>query len=276
METAQSVRNAFDLTGRVALVTGAGSGIGRALARRFAAEGARAVVVADLNAPAAEAVAEEIGGLAVPTDVGLEADIQALIERAVKANGPIDLFFSNAGVPGPGGGPEASDEEWQRTWEINLMAHVWAARALLPAMVQRGEGYLVSTASAAGLLTQVSAAAYSVTKAAAVSLAEWLAVNYGDAGIKVSVLCPQGVRTPMLDLALEDPIGAAPLVAGGLLDPEEVAEAVIAGIREERLLILPHPVVADHMALKATQPDRWVKGMRKLVRAAKAAAESAG
>ncbi|MDQ6606896.1 MAG: SDR family oxidoreductase [Actinomycetota bacterium] len=260
----------MEIEGRHVVVTGAGSGIGRALARRFAAEGAKAVVVADLNAAAAEAVGEEIGALALPTDVGREADIKALIERAVQANGPIDLFFSNAGVPGPAGGPEASDQEWQRTWEINLMAHVWAARALLPAMVQRGEGYLLSTASAAGLLTQVSAAAYSVTKAAAVSLAEWLAVNYGDAGIKVSVLCPQGVRTPMLDLALEDPVGAAPLVAGGLLDPEEVAEAVVAGIREERLLILPHPVVADHMALKATQPDRWVKGMRRLVREAKA------
>ena len=189
--------------------------------------------------------------------------------RAREAGGPIDLFFSNAGVPGPGGGPEASDEEWQRTWEINTMAHVWAARAVLPEMVQRGEGYLLSTASAAGLLTQVGALAYSVTKHAAVAVAEWLAITYGDAGVRVSCLCPQGVRTPMLELALEDPIGAAPLLAEGLLEPEDVAEAVIEGIREERFLILPHPQVADHMALKATQPERWLRGMRRLVRQAR-------
>jgi NAD(P)-dependent dehydrogenase (short-subunit alcohol dehydrogenase family) len=266
----------MELKERHVVVTGAGSGIGRALARRFAAEGARAVVVADLNLEAAQAVAHEFGGLAVRVDVGREAELVALVKRAREWAGPIDLFFSNAGVPGPAGGPEAPDAEWQQTWEVNFMAHVWAARAVLPEMVERGDGYLASTASAAGLLTQVSAAAYSATKAAAVSLAEWIAVNYGDAGIKVSVLCPQGVRTPMLDLALADPIGAAPLVAGGLLEPEEVAEAVVQGLREERMLILPHAEVANHMALKATQPDRWIKGMRKLVRAARAGAARDG
>jgi NAD(P)-dependent dehydrogenase (short-subunit alcohol dehydrogenase family) len=261
----------MELADRHVVITGAGSGIGRALARRMAAEGARAVVLADLDLGSAEAAAGEIGGLAIETDVSKETSIRALVSQARDANGPIDLFCSNAGVPGPGGGPEAPDDEWQRTWEINVMAHVWAARALLPEMVARGEGYLLSTASAAGLLTQVSALAYSATKHAAVAVAEWVAINYGDMGIKVSCLCPQGVRTPMLDTALEDPIGAAPLLAGGLLEPEEVAAAVIAGIRDERFLILPHEQVSRHMALKGTDPERWLKGMRGLVRAAREA-----
>jgi NAD(P)-dependent dehydrogenase (short-subunit alcohol dehydrogenase family) len=261
----------MELADRHVVVTGAGSGIGRALARRFAAEGARAVVVADLNGANAEAVAAEIGGTPVTVDVGREDEIRALVDRARSEHGPIDLFFSNAGVPGPSGGPEASNEEWQGTWEVNAMAHVWAARALLPEMIERGDGYLASTASAAGLLTQVGALAYSVTKHAAVAVAEWLAITYGDAGIKVSCLCPQGVRTPMLDQALEDPIGAAPLIAEGLLEPEEVAAAVVAGIREERFLILPHPAVADHLAIKASQNERWLRGMRRLVRRAREA-----
>jgi NAD(P)-dependent dehydrogenase (short-subunit alcohol dehydrogenase family) len=192
-----------------------------------------------------------------------------LISRAVEVNGPIDLFFSNAGVPGPAGGPEAPDDAWQQIWEVNVMAHVWAARALLPPMLERGEGYLVSTASAAGLLTQVGALAYSVTKHAAVAVAEWLAITYGDRGVKVSCLCPQGVRTPMLDAALDDPIGAAPLLAEGVLEPEDVAEAVVEAVREERFLILPHEAVSRHMALKAAEPERWLRGMRRLVRNAR-------
>jgi NAD(P)-dependent dehydrogenase (short-subunit alcohol dehydrogenase family) len=261
----------MELAGRHVIITGGAGGIGRALARASAAEGARAVVVADLDGQAAQAVAQEIGGLALETDVGQEEQIKALVVRAREANGPIDLFCSNAGIAGPGGGPEASDDQWQRTWETNAMAHVWAARALLPEMVARGEGYLLSTASAAGLLTQVSALAYSATKHAAVAIAEWLAINYADAGIKVSCLCPQGVRTPLLDLALEDPVGAAPLLAEGVLEPEDVAAAVIDGIREERFLILPHEAVARHMALKAAQPERWLSGMRRLVRQAREA-----
>ena len=252
--------------GRHVVLTGGASGIGRALARARAGEGPRAVVLADLDGQAAQAIAQEIGGLALETDVSQEALIKALVVRAREANGPIDLFCSNAGIAGPAGGPEAPDDQWQRTWEINVMAHVWAARALLPEMVARGEGYLLNTASAAGLLTQVGALAYSATKHAAVSVAEWLAINYGDAGVKVSCLCPQGVRTPMLDLALDDPVGAAPLLAEGVLEPEDVAAAVIAGIREERFLILPHEAVAKHMALKGTQPERWLRGMRRLVR----------
>src|ERR1039458_9827577 len=194
----------MELADRHVVVTGAASGIGRALAQRFAAEGARVVVVADLELQAARDVAGEFGGLAIRTDVSRVAEIEALVAQAVKANGPIDLFCSNAGIGGPAGGPEAPDAELQRTWEINVMSHVWAARALLPAMLARREGYLLNTASAAGLLTQLSALGYSMTKHASVAVAEWLAITYGDAGIKVSCLCPQAVRTPMLDLRSEE------------------------------------------------------------------------
>jgi NAD(P)-dependent dehydrogenase (short-subunit alcohol dehydrogenase family) len=259
-----------ELAGKHVVVTGAASGIGRACAARFVAEGAR-VVAADRDQARVRAVGEEIGALAVGADVSRESEITALIAAAQEHHGPIDLFFSNAGVAGPGGGPEAPDAALQETWEINVLAHVWAARALLPAWLDRGEGYLLSTASAAGLLTQVSALAYSITKHAAVALAEWLSITYGDAGIKVSCLCPQGVRTPMLDVALEDPIGAAPLLAGGVMEPDEVAAVVVEGVRDERFLILPHAEVANHMALKGAQPERWLKGMRKLVRQAREA-----
>jgi NAD(P)-dependent dehydrogenase (short-subunit alcohol dehydrogenase family) len=262
-----------ELAGKHVVVTGAASGIGRACAARFVTEGAR-VIVSDRDGAKVQAVATQIGATAVAADVGREAQIVDLIAAAEAHHGPIDLFFSNAGVPGPGGGPEAPDDDLQQTWEINVMAHVWAARALLPGWVSRGDGYLLSTASAAGLLTQVSAMAYSITKHAAVALAEWLSITYADAGIKVSCLCPQGVRTPMLDVALDDPVGAAPLLAGGLLDPEDVADAVVAGVRHERLLILPHEDVAKYMALKGAQPERWLSGMRRLVREAREAREA--
>jgi NAD(P)-dependent dehydrogenase (short-subunit alcohol dehydrogenase family) len=264
-----------DIADRHVVITGAGSGIGRSLARRIAADGARAVVVSDVDAGAAASVAEEIGGIAVPADVSREGEIRALVAQAIEAHGPIDVFCSNAGIPGPAGGPEAPDDEWQRTWDINVMAHVWAARAVLPDMVTRGEGYLVNTASAAGLLTQVSALAYSATKHAAIAVAEWLAINYGAAGIKVSCLCPQAVSTPMLDLALGEPVGAATLRAGGVISPDDVAESAIAGMREERFLILPHPDVAKHMALKGAEPERWLAGMRAFVRSARDAATEA-
>lgn len=262
----------MELTRKHVVITGAGSGIGRACARRFAAEGAR-VVVADLNLEPVQTLASEIDGLAVQTDVSREQDIRRLVAQARDDGGSIDLFFSNAGVPGPPGGPEAPNDELQRTWEINVMAHLWAARAVLPEMVARGEGYLLSTASAAGLLTQVAALAYSITKHAAVALAEWISITYADAGIKVSCLCPQAVRTPMLEVALEDPVSAAPLLAGGVVEPEEVADAVVAGLREERFLILPHEEVARHMALKGSQPERWLNGMRRLVHDARAESE---
>jgi NAD(P)-dependent dehydrogenase (short-subunit alcohol dehydrogenase family) len=245
-------------------VTGGASGIGAALCRHFAAEGAH-VVVADLDGEGAATVAEEIGGLGVRTDVGREEEIQALVARAEEAGGPIDLFFSNAGVPGPGGGPvEVPVDAWQPTWEVNVLAHVWAARALLPGMLERGDGYLLNTASAAGLLTHVAALPYSVTKHAAVALAEWLSINYRDAGVKVSCLCPQAVRTPMMMATVEDESGASVLASGAMIEPGDVADVVVEAIRDERFLILPHPEVADYMAVKATQPERWLAGMRKL------------
>jgi NAD(P)-dependent dehydrogenase (short-subunit alcohol dehydrogenase family) len=258
----------MELRDRHVVVTGAAGGIGGAVARRFAAEGARAVVVADVDAAGAHAVAEEIGHHAAQVDVRNQDSIRALVKDATEAHGPIDLFFSNAGIAGPGGGPEGDDDAWQATWEINTMAHVWAARAVLPGMIGRGEGYLVSTASAAGLLTQVDALAYSVTKHAAVAVAEWLAVNYRDAGIRVSCVCPQAVRTPMLDAAAEGSAGMRSMEASGaILQPEDVAEAVVGGIREERFLILPHPEVARYMQHKANDPDRWLERMRQFVRA---------
>lgn len=259
----------MQLSGRHVVVTGGAGGIGGALSQRLAQEGAR-VVVADRDRAAAEAVAEPIGALAVQFDAARESDVQALIARATDANGPIDIFISNAGVPGGMGGAETPDETWEEAWHVNVMAHVWAARALLPEMLDRREGYLINTASAAGLLTQVSSLVYSVTKHAAVSLAEWLAIEYGDAGIRVSCICPQGVRTPMLELAMDEPAGAAALMAGGVIEPEDVAAAVVAGIADERLLILPHEEVAQHMALKGSDPERWIAGMRRLVRNARA------
>ncbi|HYM54007.1 MAG TPA: SDR family oxidoreductase [Solirubrobacteraceae bacterium] len=259
----------MELSGRHVVVTGGAGGIGRALVRRFAAEGARAVVVADRELEPARSMAAEVGGLAVELDAGREDSVRALIAEATAAHGPIDIFFSNAGVPGAMGGPEAPDDAWDEAWRVNVMAHVWAARALLPEMAERGEGYLINTASAAGLLTQVSSLIYSVTKHAAVSLAEWLAIEYGDSGVRISCLCPQGVRTPMLDLAMDDPAAAAALTAGGLIEPEDVADAVVAGIRDERLLILPHENVAGFLALKGSDPERWLRGMRRIVREAR-------
>ncbi len=262
----------MELNDRSVVITGAGSGIGAALARRFAAERPRSLVLADLNIDGAESVAAEVGGVAVQTDVGREDDVKQLIERARQVAGPVDVFFSNAGIPGPDGGPpEAPEEEWERAWRVNVMAHVWAARALLPEMVERGDGYLLSTASAAGILTQVGALVYSVTKHAAVAVAEWLAITYGDSGIKVSCLCPMGVRTPMLEMALDDPIGSAALLQDELLEPEDVAESVVAGIREERFLIFPHPQLGKYMAFKASENERWLRGMRRMVQRARSA-----
>jgi NAD(P)-dependent dehydrogenase (short-subunit alcohol dehydrogenase family) len=253
----------MEVSGRHVVVTGAASGIGRALARRFAAEGARAVVAADLDPDGLSALAGETGGLGIATDVSREADIIALVAQATEANGPIDLFCSNAGI-GVGGGPEASDEDWDRIWQINVMAHVYAARAVLPDMLARREGYLLNTASAAGLLTNLGALPYSVTKHAAVALAEWMSITYGDRGIRVSCLCPQGVRTSMLMAGLDDTSGAVVLASGEMIEPEDVAEAVVAGIRAERFLILPHPEVSTYLAHKGADPERWLAGMRRL------------
>ncbi len=255
----------MDLRDRNVVITGAASGIGRACAARFAAEGAR-LVLADLDEQGVDLVAQDLGAVGMRADVGRERDVRAVIDAAQRHHGPIDLFYSNAGVGGPPGGPEAPDEQLQHTWEVNVMSHVWAARALLPEMVARGSGYLVSTASAAGVLTQLSALGYSITKHAAVALAEWLHITYADAGIKVSCVCPQGVNTPMFRMAVQaDPVGNAPMVAQPVLEPEDVAEAVLAGIAQERFLILPHEEVAGFMAVKGAQPERWLEGMRALL-----------
>jgi NAD(P)-dependent dehydrogenase (short-subunit alcohol dehydrogenase family) len=247
------------LKDKVAVVTGGASGIGRALCVRFKAEGAKAVVVADIQAAAAALVAKEVGGVAIETNVARESEIQRLVKRTTEQFGAIDLFCSNAGIGE--GGVEASDSDWQRSWEINVMAHVYAARAVLPAMLARGEGYLLQTVSAAGLLTQVGAAPYSVTKHAAEAFAEWLAITYGDRGIRVSALCPQGVRTPMLEAAESGP-GA--FLSQNAITPEFVADCVVEALAEERFLILPHPEVARYYLNRASDTGRWLQGMRRL------------
>lgn len=245
---------------QVVVVTGGANGIGRALCRRFAKEGARAIVVADIDAEGAARVAQEIGSRAVVTDVGKERDVANLVRLATHAYGPIDLFCSNAGIAIEGG-PETPDADWQRIWQINVMAHVYAARAVLPGMVARGRGYLLHTASAAGLLTLLGSAPYSVTKHAAVAFAEWLAITYEPKGIKVSCLCPLGVRTDMVASATG---GVGALLRDGAIEPDAVADAVVAGLREERFVILPHPEVAEYFRRKAGDYDRWLRGMRRL------------
>jgi NAD(P)-dependent dehydrogenase (short-subunit alcohol dehydrogenase family) len=248
------------IPGKIIVVTGAASGIGRALARRFAAEGARLVVAADRDEPGARATAQEIGGVAFTVDVSREADIESLIETVEAEHGPIDLFCSNAGIV-VGGGAEVADAGWTRIWEINVMAHVWAARHLVPRMIARGGGYLLNTASAAGLLSQIGSAPYAVTKHAAVGLAEWLAITHGDDGIKVSVLCPQAVRTAMT-AGNEDGVASV----DGMMEPEAVAQACLTAIEAEEFLILPHPEVLDYMRRKTADYGRWIGGMRKLNR----------
>lgn len=251
----------MQIPNKVIVVTGAANGIGRALSRRFAAEGARAVFVADLDGNAATAVAREIGGVGCQTDVSREADLIRLVRLAEEKFGHIDLFCSNAGIFVKGG-VDVPDEDWQRIWEVNVLAHVYAARSVLPGMIARGGGYLLQTASAAGLLTQIGSAPYSVTKHAALALAEWLAITHYDDGIRVSVLCPQGVRTNMLAGAAHTGVGA--LLRDTALEPEQVAEEVIRALAAERFLILPHPEVAGYFQRKAADYERWLRGMRRL------------
>ncbi len=261
----------MEINGKIVVVTGAASGIGRGLARRFAAEGARAVVAVDYDEAGAALVADEInaGGsttaIALRADVSNEDDLVATIERTETDFGPIDLFCSNAGIIVIGG-QELPDDEWRRIIDVNLMAHIYAARHLVPRMLERGGGYLLNTCSAAGLLTQIGSAPYSVTKHAALSFAEWLAVTYGDRGLKVSALCPQAVESKMTmgaSSATGDDSGG---VAGvnGMLTPVQVADAVIEGLGDERFLILPHPEVAEYFRRKASDYDRWLAGMRRL------------
>ena len=253
----------MEVQDKTIVVTGGASGIGRAMCERFAAEGARHVVVADLNGDGAEAVAEQIvssgkaGATARQVDVGVEAELIDLIDDAESRFGPIDLFCSNAGI-GLGNGLDEPDEVWETIWRVNTQSHVWVARHLVPKMIARGGGYLLNTASAAGLLTQIGSVTYAVTKHAAVALAEWISITHGRDGIKVSVLCPQAVRTPMT--------AGGPGVAAvdGMIEPEQVTDAVIEALREERFLVLPHPQVAEYIRRKATDYDRWLHGMRRL------------
>ncbi|WP_421937211.1 SDR family oxidoreductase [Phenylobacterium sp.] len=250
----------MELKDRIVVVTGAASGIGRALCVRFAKEGAKAIICADRDEPGARATAEMVGGRAFRTDVSKEGDIRALIDTVEAEVGPIDLFCSNAGI-GVGGGAETPDADWQRIWDINVMAHVWAARHLVPLMAARGGGYLMNTASAAGLLSQIGSAPYAVTKHAAVGLAEWLAITHGDQGIKVSVLCPQAVKTAM---TAGNPDGVASI--DGMMEPEFLADVVVQSLEKEEFLILPHPEVLTYMRNKTNDYGRWIGGMRKLNR----------
>jgi NAD(P)-dependent dehydrogenase (short-subunit alcohol dehydrogenase family) len=254
----------MQLRGRRVVITGGASGIGRALAEACLAEGAAEVVIADIDRPQVTRVAEEIGAVPATVDVGSEPGLLQLIAGA-QERGPIDLFCSNAGINGPVGGPEVPDAEWDRIWRVNVMSHVWAARALVPAMRERGEGYLLSTASAAGLLTNLGLLPYSVTKHAAVAVAEWLAVTYRADGIRVSCLCPQLVATPMVDAARRVPmLDRAMAAAGETLSPAEVATVTLRAIEREEFLILPHAEVRDHATRRAGENERWLKGMRRL------------
>lgn len=256
------------IEGKVVVVTGAASGIGRALARRFAREGARGIAVADVQREALEAVADEIGGLAAPCDVTDEGAVKALAAAAEERFGPIDVFCSNAGVVRLGG-EEAPDEEWRLNWDLHVMAHVYAARAVAPKMAGRGSGYLVNTASAAGLLTHVESATYAATKHAAVAFAEYLAIAYGDRGVRVSVLCPQAVRTAMT-AGREQGVASV----DGMIEPEVLADEVVKAMEREEFLILPHPQVLEYMRRKTADYDRWLAGMRRLRRKFGARAEN--
>jgi NAD(P)-dependent dehydrogenase (short-subunit alcohol dehydrogenase family) len=247
-----------NVNGAGVVVTGGGSGIGRAYARRLATDGAR-VVVNDLDADAAAAVAAETGGLAVPGDIGTEAGVAGLIEAAAGYLGQIDLYCSNAGTAGGAGASE--EERWQRAWEVNVLAHVRAARLLLPGWLERGGGTFVVTASAAGLLTMLGGASYSATKHAAVGYAEWLAASYAHRGLTVHCVCPQGVRTRMLS---GSSAAGEVVLAPGAIEPEQVAEALAAALADGRFLVLPHPEVHDYYVRRATDTDRWLRGMSRM------------
>jgi NAD(P)-dependent dehydrogenase (short-subunit alcohol dehydrogenase family) len=246
----------MNLSGKVVAVTGGAGGIGAALCRRFASEQAR-VTVGDIDAAGAKALAREIGGLGVGCDVSREADVVNMVERTRAHWGAIDIFCSNAGIIVKGD-IDVDNARWQRIWEINVMAHVYAARAVIPAMLETGGGRLVVTASAAGLLSQIGSAPYSATKHAAVGLAENLAIIYGDRGIRVSVVCPQAVRTDMTRQ------GGGVAAVNGMIEPRQVAEHVIEGLARNRFMILPHPEVLTYMQRKTSDYDRWINGMQRL------------
>jgi NAD(P)-dependent dehydrogenase (short-subunit alcohol dehydrogenase family) len=246
----------MNVQGKVVVITGAASGIGAALARRFRVAGARGLVLADVAREQLAAVASETQALAVPCNVAHEDDIRALVERTESSYGPIDLFCSNAGIARLGD-EDAPDEEWQLNWDVHVMAHVYAVRAVAPRMVARGGGYLLHTASAAGLLSHIQSASYATTKHAAVAFAEWVAIKYRPQGVRVSVLAPQAVRTAMT----ARPDGASVASVDGMLEVEELAECVVQGLAREEFLILPHPIVREYMQRKAADLERWLDGM---------------
>ena len=245
------------LAGKTAIVTGGASGIGKAIAARFIRDGAK-VAIADLQAGPLEAAAKELGALAVPTDVAKEAQIKVLVARTEQHYGPVDVFVSNAGLIRDGD-ETTSDADWELNWQVHLMSHVYAARAVAKQMAARGSGYIVNTASAAGLLTSLPSASYAVTKHAAVAFAEWLSINYADKGVKVSVLCPQAVRTPLIAGR-----GGGAASVDGVIEPEQLAESVVQAMEKEEFLILPHPEVLGYMRRKTNDYDRWLAGMRRL------------
>ena len=258
----------MDIAGKVAIVTGGANGIGKALCERFHAGGARKVVVADLEEANAQAVGASIDGDAFGVDVRSEQSIQAMVAEVERRHGQVDLFCSNAGIIALDGEPwwatSASNETWQAMWEIHVMSHVYAARACLPGMIERGEGYFLNTASAAGLLSQIGDAAYSTTKHAAIGFAESLSITHGDDGIKVSVLCPQAVATRMASEVATGPGVAA--AVDGVITAEQVADTVVEGLAREEFLILPHAEVVQYRQNKAADYDRWLGGMRKMRR----------
>ena len=253
----------MELKNKVVVITGGTGGIGRAMAKAFLAEGAKAVMLADLNAEAVAAVAREIGCDGMACDVTQEAQVQALVKTTEERHGPIDLFCSNAGAGGKGVLTDADNAVWQKQWELHVMAHLYAARAVLPSMIARGQGYLLNTASAAGLLAALGTGPYTVTKAAAVKLAEFLSITHGDDGIKVSVLCPQGVNTAMAPKRLGDG------QTDGIIEPEQLARTVVDALRDERFYVLPHPEVEEYVRRKGNDIDRWLGGMRRLRRKSK-------
>lgn len=252
----------MELSNKIVVITGAGSGIGRALALRFHAEGTKKIVAVDINLSNAQDTAEMVNGVAMMADVAKEDDIARVIEDTEANVGPIDLFCSNAGVA-IGESIDSANSEWQASWDINVMSHMYAARHLLPRMVARGGGYFLNTASAAGLLNQIGGAAYGVTKHAAVGFGEWLAIHHKHEGIKVSMLCPQAVRTPMTAVDNEAIAAAA---SNGMIEPEELAICVVEELRKESFLILPHAIVLEYMRNKTSNYDRWIGGMNKLMR----------
>jgi NAD(P)-dependent dehydrogenase (short-subunit alcohol dehydrogenase family) len=256
----------MEVQDRVVVVTGAASGIGKALTARFRAEGARQIVAVDLNESGAHDTAAEHGCVAMGADVSREADVARVIERSESEIGPIDLFCSNAGI-GAGADIDSPNEEWQRSWDVNLMSHVYVARHLVPRMIARGGGHILITASAAGLLNQIGGAAYGVTKHAAVGFGEWLAISHAHEGIRVSMLCPQAVRTAMTTGGEDEAIGGSATAAAsvdGMMEPEVLAGHVVEGLRQESFLILPHPEVLEYMRRKTGDYDRWIAGMNKL------------